>query len=130
MIRSNISSGPMPSQSAVKYVLEHNETFDQEIQHNIDTLQARYEVTKDVVYDEKYKPYWQPYEFNSGYFMAVQVKGVDPETLRTHLIENYSIGIIALNKTDIRIAFSCVEKKTYRMYLILSQKQLQNYKIN
>lgn len=111
MIRSNISSGPMPSQSAVKYVLEHNETFDKEIQHNIDTLQARYEVTKDVVYDEKYKPYWQPYEFNSGYFMAVQVKGVDPETLRTHLIENYSIGIIALNKTDIRIAFSCVEKE-------------------
>src|SRR5699024_6104167 len=53
LIRSNISSGPLPSQSAVKYVLENHETFDKEIQHNIDTLQARYDVTKSVVYDEK-----------------------------------------------------------------------------
>ena len=110
MIRSNISSGPMPSQSAVKYVLEHSEIFNKEIQQNIDTLQARYEVTKAVVYDDKYAQFWQPYDFNSGYFMALQVKDVDPEQLRKHLIDQYSIGIIALNATDIRIAFSCVEK--------------------
>lgn len=42
--------------------------------------------------------------------MAIKVKDVDPETLRKHLIEQYSIGVIALNQTDIRIAFSCVEK--------------------
>lgn len=42
--------------------------------------------------------------------MALQVKDVDPEQLRKHLIDQYSIGIIALNATDIRIAFSCVEK--------------------
>ncbi|WP_017723443.1 aminotransferase class I/II-fold pyridoxal phosphate-dependent enzyme [Staphylococcus xylosus] len=110
LIRSNISSGPMPSQSAVKYVLEHPETFENEIQHNIDTLQARYEITKSVVYDEQYASYWQVYDFNSGYFMALKVHSVDPEQLRLHLIETYSIGIIALNGTDIRIAFSCVEK--------------------
>lgn len=110
LIRSNISSGPMPSQSAIKYVLENNEKFDQEIQHNIDVLEARYKVTKEVVYDEKYATSWQPYDFNSGYFMALKVHGVDPEQLRVHLIEQYSIGIIALNDTDIRIAFSCVEK--------------------
>ncbi|MGS0651468.1 aminotransferase class I/II-fold pyridoxal phosphate-dependent enzyme, partial [Staphylococcus arlettae] len=83
---------------------------DKEIQHNMETLQARYEVTKEVVYADKYTKFWQPYDFNSGYFMALQVKGVDPEALRIHLIDNYSIGIIALNDTDIRIAFSCVEK--------------------
>ena len=110
LIRSNISSGPMPSQSAVKYVLEHPETFDKEIQENIDTLQARYEVTKAVVYDPQYASYWKAYDFNSGYFMALKVYDVDPEQLRLHLINNYSIGIIALNDTDIRIAFSCVEK--------------------
>ena len=42
--------------------------------------------------------------------MAIKVKDVNPETLRQHLIEKYSIGVIALNETDIRIAFSCVEK--------------------
>ena len=110
LIRSNISSGPMPSQSAVKYVLENHDEFDKEIQNNINTLNDRYRVTKSVVYDEKYAAYWQPYDFNSGYFMALQVKAVNPEQLRKHLIEKYSIGIIALNDSDIRIAFSCVEK--------------------
>lgn len=110
LIRSNISSGPMPSQSAVKYVLENHEQFDKEIQHNIDTLHERYKVTKDVVYDDKYKDHWQAYDFNSGYFMAIKVNGVNPEELREHLINKYSIGVIALNDTDIRIAFSCVEK--------------------
>ena len=43
--------------------------------------------------------------------MALKVIGVNPEELRVHLIDKYSIGIIALNDTDIRIAFSCVEKR-------------------
>ena len=110
LIRSNISSGAMPSQSAIKYILENHEQFDKEIQANVKTLQERYEVTKEVVYDEKYKQQWQAYDFNSGYFMALKVIGVNPEELRVHLIDKYSIGIIALNDTDIRIAFSCVEK--------------------
>ena len=110
LVRSSISSGPMPSQSAIAHVLQHHAQFDTEIQHNIDTLHKRYEVTKSVVYDDKYKDVWQVYNFNSGYFMAVKVLGVDPEMLRKHLIEKYEIGIIALNTTDIRIAFSCIEK--------------------
>ena len=43
--------------------------------------------------------------------MSLKLNQVDPEKLRKHLINNYSIGIIALNSTDIRIAFSCVEKE-------------------
>lgn len=111
LIRSNISSGPLPSQSAITHVLEHHEQFDKEIAQNIKTLKERYEVTKHVVYNPKYSDYWQPYDFNSGYFMALKVKIVDPEELRKHLIDKYSIGVIALNNTDIRIAFSCVEKE-------------------
>ena len=48
--------------------------------------------------------------------MAIKVKDVNPETLRQHLIEEYSIGVIALNETDIRIAFSCVEKMIFHMF--------------
>lgn len=110
LIRSNISSGPLPSQSAIKHVLKNNKQFDREIEENIQTLKDRYEVTKEVVYDKKYVDYWKAYDFNSGYFMALKVNHVDPEALRKHLIDKYSIGIIALNNTDIRIAFSCVEK--------------------
>lgn len=110
LIRSNISSGPLPSQSAVKHVLKNNVQFNKEIEQNITTLRERYEVTKTVVYADRYQSHWQAYDFNSGYFMAIKVKDVNPETLRQHLIEKYSIGVIALNETDIRIAFSCVEK--------------------
>ncbi|AXV41959.1 aminotransferase class I/II-fold pyridoxal phosphate-dependent enzyme [Staphylococcus warneri] len=110
LIRSNISSGPLPSQSAVKHVLKNNVQFNKEIEQNITTLRERYEVTKTVVYADQYQSHWQAYDFNSGYFMAIKVKDVNPETLRQHLIEKYSIGVIALNETDIRIAFSCVEK--------------------
>ncbi len=56
--------------------------------------------------------------------MAIKVHDVDPEELRKHLIEKYSIGVIALNATDIRIAFSCVEKKISHMYLIQLLKRL------
>ncbi|MBX5318989.1 aminotransferase class I/II-fold pyridoxal phosphate-dependent enzyme [Staphylococcus caprae] len=111
LIRSNISSGPLPSQSAIKHVLQHHDQFDKEIDENIQTLKERYEITKEVVYSEQYADYWKAYDFNSGYFMALKVNHVNPETLRKHLIDHYSIGIIALNDTDIRIAFSCVEKE-------------------
>lgn len=111
LIRSNISSSPLPSQSAIKHVLKYHEQFDKEIDQNINILKERYEVTKQVVYDNKYAKYWQAYDFNSGYFMSLKLNQVDPEELRKHLINNYSIGIIALNSTDIRIAFSCVEKE-------------------
>ena len=104
LIRSNISSGPMPSQSAIKYVLENHDEFDKEIQQNIDTLQERYEVTKS--YFLKIKIIGKPMIL----ILAVKVNGVNPEELRTHLINEYSIGIIALNDSDIRIAFSCIEK--------------------
>lgn len=111
LIRSNNSSGASPSQAAVQHVLKNNDKFDREIQQNIETLRARYEITKEIVYREAYQTLWQPYDFNSGYFMALQVKQVNAETLRQHLLEKYSIGIISLNEQDIRIAFSCIEKE-------------------
>ncbi|HAR6232309.1 TPA: aminotransferase class I/II-fold pyridoxal phosphate-dependent enzyme [Staphylococcus pseudintermedius] len=111
LIRSNNSSGATPSQAAVQHALKQGASFNDEVQHNIQILQARYEVTKELVYDEAYQSLWQPYDFNSGYFMALKVKGVIAEELRVHLIEKHSIGIVALNETDIRIAFSCIEKE-------------------
>ncbi|MDQ7176944.1 aminotransferase class I/II-fold pyridoxal phosphate-dependent enzyme, partial [Staphylococcus chromogenes] len=86
LIRSNISSGASPTQAAVQHALKNKANFDQEIQENIDTMKERYEVTKEIVYQDAFKSLWQPYDFNSGYFMALKVNGVDPEQLRLHLI--------------------------------------------
>lgn len=109
LIRSNLSSCSLPSQTAIIHAME-DPSFQDQVDHNVNILKERYEVTKEVAYRDEFRSLWTPYAFNSGYFMALKVLDVDPEQLRLHLIEKYSIGIIALNKTDIRIAFSCIEK--------------------
>jgi hypothetical protein len=69
---------------------------------------------KDVLSDPRYSKVWEPYPFNSGYFMCLRLKTVDAEPLRLHLLEKYGVGVIAIGKSDIRIAFSCIEKKDIR----------------
>lgn len=109
LIRSNLSSCALPSQTAIVHAME-DPSFQSQVDHNIQILKERYEVTKEVAYRKAYLELWTPYAFNSGYFMSVRVHDVDADKLRLHLIEKYNIGIIALNNTDIRIAFSCIEK--------------------
>jgi hypothetical protein len=41
--------------------------------------------------------------------MCLRLKKVNAEELRLHLLDQYGVGVISLGKTDIRIAFSCVE---------------------
>ena len=43
--------------------------------------------------------------------MCLKLKGVQAEALRTHLLDQYGVGIISLGDSDVRIAFSCVEEQ-------------------
>ena len=72
-------------------------------------MDGRTEVFKEVLADPKYADVWEPYPFNSGYFMCLKLKSVDAETLRVHLLDKYGLGVIATSATDIRVAFSCLE---------------------
>ena len=38
-----------------------------------------------------------------------EVKGVEAERVRSHLLDRYGVGLIATSPTDLRIAFSCLE---------------------
>ena len=66
---------------------------------------------KEVLANKKYGDAWEVYPFNSGYFMCLGLKTVDPEALRLHLLDKYGVGVISLGKSDIRVAFSCVEEE-------------------
>ncbi|HEX9910919.1 MAG TPA: hypothetical protein VGA86_08545, partial [Desulfatiglandales bacterium] len=66
---------------------------------------------KRVLAHPKYHDAWDPYAFNSGYFMCLKLKTVEAEPLRVHLLNKYGVGLISLGKQDLRVAFSCVEKK-------------------
>lgn len=74
-------------------------------------MNGRAHKTRQVLETGRYADAWDIYPFNSGYFMCLKLKTVDAEALRVHLLDKYGIGTIAINSTDLRIAFSCIEEE-------------------
>ena len=109
IIRGTISSGSHISQTIILESLQ-SEEFQKEKEEKFQIMQGRAIKTKQVLANEKFAPYWTYYPFNSGYFMCLKLNDLDAETLRLHLLDQYGVGVIASNKTDIRVAFSCVEE--------------------
>jgi aspartate/methionine/tyrosine aminotransferase len=107
-IRGGISNGPMLSQTLVEHALESSSIAD-ERKEKAETLRARAAKVYEVVGRPAFRDSFEPYPFNSGYFMCVKVKGVDAERLRLHLLDRHQVGLIATSPTDIRVAFSCLE---------------------
>ena len=71
-------------------------------------MKGRSLAVKKVLDSGKFADVWSYYPFNSGYFMCLKLKGVEAEPLRLHLLDKYGVGTISTNKTDLRIAFSCI----------------------
>jgi len=109
MIRATISSGAHPSQTFVLLALTSPE-FQAQKQEKFDIMKSRANRVKQLLDSGKFDDAWSYYPFNSGYFMCLKLKTVDAETLRTHLLDQYGVGTIALGETDLRIAFSCIEE--------------------
>jgi aspartate/methionine/tyrosine aminotransferase len=110
LIRGTISNCSMPAQSLLIKAMKST-GYRQEKEEIYRLLRDRYREVKRVVYKERYVPAFEPYPFNSGYFMCVAIKGVDAETLRRHLLNEYGVGTISLGDTDLRVAFSCLERE-------------------
>jgi aspartate/methionine/tyrosine aminotransferase len=107
-IRGGISNSPHLSQTLVLKALE-DQDFAKEANTKYGVMKARALRVKEVLTNEKYKDVWTYYPFNSGYFMCLRLKSVNAETLRQHLLNRYGVGVIAVDDTDIRVAFSCIE---------------------
>ncbi|MCP4752459.1 MAG: aminotransferase class I/II-fold pyridoxal phosphate-dependent enzyme [Proteobacteria bacterium] len=109
LVRSTISSSNHPAQTIVGKILEDPDYY-RNIQEKYDILKGRARRLKEVLSREKFKEAWEYYPFNSGYFMCLKLHKVDAEQLRVHLLNKYGIGTISTGKTDLRIAFSCIEE--------------------
>ncbi len=112
-VRGSISNVSHLSQQIVlkslvsaEFVAEKNEKFK--------IMKERALEVKRVLADSKYASVFEPYPFNSGYFMCLKLKTVEAEPLRRHLLEKYGVGLISLGKTDLRVAFSCLEKENIK----------------
>lgn len=108
LIRGTISNCPHPSQTLVLKSLE-NPDFEKQRKEKFEILKERALRFKDVLNRKEYEDQFTYYPFNSGYFMCLKLKNVDAEELRIYLLDKYGIGTISSSKTDLRIAFSCVE---------------------
>jgi len=110
-VRSNISNAPAPSQSVLLHAMEDS-NFETDRNERRQILKDRAIEVKNVLSESKYADYFKAYPFNSGYFMCVKLnQGLDAEKFRKELLENEGIGVIAIGSSDIRIAFSSVEKE-------------------
>ena len=81
-----------------------------ERQEKFEILKQRATKVKEVLAHTRYQAAWDVYPFNSGYFMCLHLKTVEAEALRVHLLERYGVGLIALGKHDLRVAFSCIDQ--------------------
>lgn len=110
IIRGTISNASHPTQTFVLQALKSpNLQAQKEEKYKI--LEGRALKVKEILKRDTFQDAWDYYPFNSGYFMCMKLKDVKAEELRSHLLDQYGIGIIALGESDIRVAFSCVEEQ-------------------
>ena len=108
-IRSAVSNCSHPSQSVLVKALS-SDSIMAERKEKKEILEERSQLACTLILAKpEYARYWEPYPFNSGYFMCLKLKDLDAETFRKHLLEKYGVGVIADGRHDIRVAFSAVE---------------------
>jgi len=109
-VRGSISNASHLGQSIILKSLQAG-TYKTEKKEKFRIMEERALEVKRVLTDPRYVQAWEPYPFNSGYFMCLRLKTVEAEPLRVHLLERYGVGLISLGKHDLRVAFSCIEKE-------------------
>lgn len=109
-VRGSISSASHLSQTITLRSLKSS-SYKAEKEDKFRIMKERAMEVKRVLANPKYRKAWDVYPFNSGYFMCLKLKTVEAEPLRVHLLNQYGVGLISLSKQDLRVAFSCVEKK-------------------
>jgi len=129
-IRSAVSNGPHISQSVLVKAMASPE-IDAERAQKREILEARAHKVREILASPDYAKLWEPYPFNSGYFMCLKLKGIDAETFRKHLLDKYAVGVIADGDHDIRVAFSAVDEQQLQdLYdkMALAARDLQEAK--
>lgn len=106
-IRGNISNSSHPSQSLFLNSLKSG-THQAEKERNRNKIHERYLKVKTVLETHpEYKKYFEALPFNSGYFMCVQLKGLNADRVWETLLNKYSTGVICYSEKKLfRLAFA------------------------
>ncbi len=104
LLRASIGSLPSLSQVAITSALEAPE-LDAETDAVRAVLESRYRVLRAAL-DQVRSDLVRPLPFNSGCFALLPLAdGLDPETVRVHLLEEHDTGVIAIAPNYIRLAY-------------------------
>ena len=110
LIRAGISNCSALSQRLVLNALKSPDFYKQRAEKAAIMKERALELEK-VLQNPKYNEAWTEYPFNSGYFMCLHINKISARDLRVYLLDTYGVGTIAINDTDLRIAFSCIKKE-------------------
>ncbi len=108
-LRGTISNCSALAQSILIHAMADPEYQEWKKRKN-DILSARARKVREILKDSRFQDVWEPYPFNSGYFMCLRLKHTDAESLRLRLLERDGVGVIATAEKDLRVAISCVEE--------------------
>jgi len=109
-VRGNISNASNLSQSLVLSAYS-SKTYKAEKDEKNKILNTRYAKVKEVVKQEKFKEYFEPLPFNSGYFMCLKLDSLlEEEKIRNILLDEFDTGVIAMPNI-LRVAFSAVAEE-------------------
>lgn len=107
IVRGSVSMASNLSQSLIVGALTSSD-YDEDKKEKYGILKKRYELVKEIFENHKeYSEYFEPLPFNSGYFMCVKLKNLDPEKVRKILLDKYSTGVIAIGDM-LRVTFSAI----------------------
>ena len=108
-IRSSVSCSSTPSQAIIKHAFM-NPDHDAQKAELRKMLHRRYDLVRKFV-NTHTSSVLTPLPFNSGYFMAFDVKKIDAENLRKRVLAEKGIGVIQINPKTLRVAFSSIDEE-------------------
>ncbi len=108
-IRGTVSNSPNVSQALVLKAMGDPD-YRAEKAEKYAILASRAAKTRAILAQPRFAEAWKLYPFNSGYFLCLQLNGLNAEEYRVKLLKDYGVGVISTSDTDVRVAISCVDE--------------------
>ncbi|MDE0011815.1 MAG: aminotransferase class I/II-fold pyridoxal phosphate-dependent enzyme [Candidatus Poribacteria bacterium] len=109
LIRADTSGASQVSQTLILEAMKARGYAEQK-QRNYEILKERALKVRKVASDSRYTKLWEVYPSHAGYFMCLNLKSANAESVRQRLLDEHGIGTIALGETGLRVAYSCLEE--------------------
>lgn len=107
-IRAAVSNSSRPAQSLMIRAIKSS-TYEKEKQDAFDELKQRYLKVKELLATRSLPESVAVLPYNSGYFMAFELKNGGAEALREKLLHEKGIGTISIEDRYLRVAYAAID---------------------